>query len=193
MKQSELVKKMTDKEILLNLYITQLIMVVLAIILSLFLFDSLQDVLSLFKWQPYYIFVIGGGCAIVIILLELLLEKVFPKSWLDDGGINERVFSNRSVLHIFILAAVIAFSEELLFRGVLQTHFGLVPASILFAIIHFRYLSKIVLFTVVVSLSFFLGLLYHWTGNLLVPIFVHFTIDFVLGCILRFRNQKNQV
>ncbi len=193
MKQSDLVKKMTDKEILLNLYITQLIMLVLAFVLSWFLFDSFKDVLKLFKWQPFHIFVVGGGCAILIISFELLLEKVLPKNWLDDGGINERVFGNRSVFHIFVLAAVIAFSEELLFRGVLQTYFGLVPASILFALIHFRYLSKVVLFIVVVSLSFFLGWLYHRTGNLLVPIFAHFTIDFVLGCILRFRNQKNQV
>lgn len=193
MKQAELIKKMTDKEILLNLYITQLTMLALAFIASGFLFEEWTSLFSLFKWQPFHIFVIGGGSAVVIILLELWLEKVLPKSMLDDGGINERVFRDRNIIHILFLAAIIALSEELLFRGVLQTNFGIIPASILFALIHFRYLHKFLLFIITVSLSFYLGWLYLITGNLLVPIFTHFTIDFVLGCILRFRNNENQV
>ncbi|UTW69753.1 CPBP family intramembrane metalloprotease [Anaerobacillus sp. HL2] len=85
---------------------------------------------------------------------------------------------------------MIAFAEELLFRGVIQTQFGIIPASILFAIIHFRYLRKPILFIITVSLSFFLGWLYLVTENLLVPIFTHFVIDFGLGCILSFRKKK---
>jgi len=189
MKQSELIKKMTDKEILLNLYITQLLIFLLAIFLSWFLFESWEDLLTSFKWEPFQIVVIGGGSALIIILFELWLEKKLPKEMLDDGGVNERVFQDKGIIHIFILAMVISFSEELLFRGVLQTNFGIFPASILFAFIHFRYVSKFVLFTITVLLSFFLGWLYLITDNLLVPIFCHFTIDFVLGCILRFRKR----
>ncbi|RXJ03903.1 CPBP family intramembrane metalloprotease [Anaerobacillus alkaliphilus] len=193
MKQSELIKKMTDKEILVNLYITQLFMVLLAFILAWFMFESWSDLFQLFKWDPFSIFILGGGSALIIILFELILEKVLPKGMLDDGGINERVFQNRSVAHIFLLSIFIAFSEELLFRGVLQTHFGIISASVLFAIIHVRYLNKIVLFTITVGLSFYLGWLYMITENLLVPIFTHFTIDFVLGCILSCRKKENRV
>ncbi|OIJ14851.1 CAAX protease family protein [Anaerobacillus alkalilacustris] len=193
MKQEEIIKKMTEKEILFNVYITQLIIFALAVVLSWFLFESFEDIKILFKWQPYLIFVIGGGSALLIIGFELCLEKVVPKKMFDDGGINERVFKNLGVIHIFILSFIIAFSEELLFRGVLQTHFGIVPASILFAVIHLRYLKKIILFIITISLSFFLGWMYQITGNLLVPIFAHFTIDFVLGCILRFRNKETNV
>ncbi len=193
MKQSELIKKMTDREILLNLYLTQLFMVVLAFSLAWLLFDSWDEIWQMFKWDPFSIFVIGGGSALLIILFELFLEKVLPKRLLDDGGINERVFKNRSAFHIFFLAIIIAFSEELLFRGVLQTHFGIVSASLLFAIIHIRYLRKIVLFSITVGLSFYLGWLYIVTENLLVPMVTHFTIDFVLGLILSCRNKHNQV
>lgn len=193
MQQSQLIKKMTDKEIIVNLYVTQLIILTLAIILSWFLFDSWRDLLALFKWNPFQIVVIGGGSALIIILFEMWLEKKLPKNLLDDGGINERVFQNQGFIHIFIVTIVIAFSEELLFRGVLQTHFGIFPASIVFALIHFRYVRKPVLFIITVLLSFFLGLLYLLTDNLLVPIFCHFMIDFVLGSILRFRNKKNRV
>lgn len=193
MQQSQLIKKMTDKELIVNLYITQLIIFLLAIILSWFLFDSWGDLLALFKWDPFQIVVIGGGSALIIISFEMWLEKILPKDMLDDGGINERVFRNQGVIHIFILAMMIALSEELLFRGVLQTHFGIIPASIIFSLIHFRYVSKPILFTITVLLSFFLGWLYLLTDNLLVPIFCHFTIDFVLGYILRFRNKQNRV
>ncbi|MCT8138849.1 CPBP family intramembrane metalloprotease [Anaerobacillus sp. CMMVII] len=193
MRQADLIKKMTDREILLNLYITQLFMLVVALVVGWYLFESWSDFFRLFKWDPFYIFVLGGGSAVLIILFEMVLEKYLPKSMLDDGGINERVFQNRSVLHIILLVTVIAFAEEILFRGVLQTHFGIIPASILFAFIHVRYLSKIVLFVITVCLSFYLGWLYLITENLLVPIFTHFTIDLVLGCILRFRKRKNQV
>lgn len=193
MKQADLIKKMTDKEILLNLYITQLLMLILAFVLGWLLFDSWADLFEKFKWDPFTIFVVGGGSAFFIILFELILEKILPKKMLDDGGINERVFQNRSVIHIFVLVTIIAFAEEILFRGVLQTHFGLIPASLLFAIIHVRYLRKIILFIITVGLSFYLGWLYLMTDNLLVPIFTHFTIDFVLGCILRFRKRENQV
>lgn len=189
MKQSELIKNMTDKEVLLNLYITQLLIFSLAIFLSWFLFESWADLLTRFKWEPFQIVVIGGGSALIIILFELLLEKILPKEMLDDGGVNDRVFQDKGIIHIFILAMVISFSEELLFRGVLQTNFGIFPASILFALIHFRYVGKFILFTITVLLSFFLGWLYLITDNLLVPIFCHFTIDFVLGCILRFRKR----
>ncbi|MFN7252153.1 MAG: lysostaphin resistance A-like protein [Anaerobacillus sp.] len=192
MKQADLIKNMTDKEILVNLYITQFIMLGVAIGLGWFFFDDWKDFLQI-KWEPFEIFIIGGGSALVIILFELLLEKVFPKKMLDDGGINERVFQKRSVFHIFILVIIISLTEELLFRGVLQTQFGIIPASLLFAIIHVRYLRKIVLFMITVSLSFYLGWLYLITENLLVPIFTHFTIDFVLGCILRFRKKEIRV
>lgn len=193
MQQSQLIKKMTDKEIIANLYITQLLILLLAMILSWFLFDSWGDLFALFKWDLFQIVVIGGGSALIIISFEMWLEKISPKNTFDDGGINERVFRNQGIIHIFILTMVIAFSEELLFRGVLQTHFGIFPASILFAIIHFRYVRKPILFTITVLLSFFLGWLYLLTDNLLVPIFCHFMIDFILGCILRFRNKQNKV
>ena len=190
MKQSEIIKSMTDREILLNLYVTQALMFFLGIGLAFVMFDSWSDLFLLFQWDPFSIFIIGGGSAIVIILFELVLEKILPKHLLDDGGINERVFENRSFFHIFIMACIISFSEELLFRGVIQTSFGIIPASIIFALIHIRYLRKFVLFLITVSLSFYLGWLYLLTGNLLVPIFTHFVIDFGLGAILRFRKLK---
>ncbi|MGA9288058.1 MAG: CPBP family intramembrane glutamic endopeptidase, partial [Anaerobacillus sp.] len=127
----------------------------------------------------------GGGTACLIVLIDLLLMKIFPEDQLDDGGINERIFANLSLLHIFTLSLVIAISEELLFRGVIQTNFGLFIASGLFAIIHVRYLAKPVLFLSVVGISFMIGILFELTGNVLVTITAHFLIDFTMGCLIK--------
>ncbi|WP_209122548.1 type II CAAX endopeptidase family protein [Alkalihalobacillus sp. BA299] len=190
-KQAKMIQEMTDREILLNLYITQAIMLLSAIGLGFIWMEDLSAVWQLFKWNPAQIFLIGGSIAAIVITIDLLFEYFLPKKWVDDGGINERVFAKRSVIHIFFIAAVVSVCEEVLFRGILQTQLGLIPASLLFALIHFRYLSKIILFTMAVVLSFGLGLLFALTNNLLVPIFTHFLIDFVLGLFIMYKARKH--
>ncbi|KLR73506.1 CAAX protease, partial [Geobacillus sp. T6] len=81
--------------------------------------------------------------------------------------------------------ALIAVTEEWLFRGVVQTHWGLGPASIIFAVLHVRYLEKWFLFLMVMLVSLFLGMLYEQTGSLWVTITAHFLIDFVLALHIR--------
>ncbi len=78
----------------------------------------------------------------------------------------------------------------MLFRGVLQTHIGLWAASLIFAVLHFRYLSKWLLFIMVTAISFLLGLMYEWTGNLFVPMTAHFIIDAVFACQIRFEHVR---
>lgn len=135
---------------------------------------------------------VGGGVAIAIVVVDLILDRMLPKSWLDDGGINERVFKNLSLVELTLLCFVIAVAEELLFRAVLQTAFGLIIASTIFALIHFRYLKKPVLFINVWIVSFLLGVLFHWTGNIGVTIVAHFLIDFLLGLTIRQRYKRKQ-
>jgi membrane protease YdiL (CAAX protease family) len=88
------------------------------------------------------------------------------------------------------LTALIAISEEILFRGVLQTHFGIWVASLIFAILHFRYLSKWLLFTMVVSISFLLGIVYDLTETLYTTIIAHFLIDLVFAIQIRLQFVK---
>ncbi|MEK1830639.1 CPBP family intramembrane glutamic endopeptidase [Priestia megaterium] len=68
--------------------------------------------------------------------------KCVPEHLYDDGGINERLFANRSVPHLILICIIVACSEEILFRGVIQVQFGLFWASIVFALVHIRYLKK---------------------------------------------------
>lgn len=114
-----------------------------------------------------------------------------PRIFYDDGGLNERIFKNRKVIHIALIAAIVALSEELLFRGVIQTKAGLIIASVIFAIIHYRYLFNWFLFSNIVLLSFLIGFIYQWTNNLAITIIMHFTIDFLLGLYIKFRQTKD--
>ncbi len=160
-------------------------LLLVSIILGLILFGEFWFLTGMieFNWKDMILY--GGGTACLIVLIDLLLMKILPENQLDDGGINERIFANLSLLHIVILSLVIAISEELLFRGVIQTNFGLFIASGLFAIIHVRYLAKPVLFISVVGISFMIGILFELTGNVLVTITAHFFIDFTMGCLIK--------
>lgn len=189
--QSELVKGMTDRELLYNLYLTQLSLLGIGTVLSIFLFDSMTNFKIIWEWDLKEILLYGGVFALIVIAIDLFLMKVLPHHLFDDGGINERVFQKRSYIHMFFLCWIIAFAEEWVFRGVIQTHFGLLIASVLFALLHIRYLTKWFLFTIVITISFLLGWLYDVTQNLFVTIFAHFLIDFVIGVKIRIDYNRS--
>ncbi|WP_456278501.1 CPBP family intramembrane glutamic endopeptidase [Bacillus sp. AK128] len=182
--QADLIEHMTDKEVLSHLYLTQFFLLASASVIGFFLFDS-KEFQSIWQLDIPEILLYGGITALGVVFIDLWLMKTLPDHLFDDGGINNRVFQKRSYLHIFVLCWIIAIAEEWLFRGVIQTHFGLVIASIIFAILHVRYLKKWVLFIIVISLSFLLGILYEITENLFVTIFAHFLIDFIFGVKIR--------
>ncbi len=189
-RQRDVVATLTDKELVFQVYLSQAMMLVLASICGLFLFESWAAFWALIEFDLQSILVIGGGAALAVVILDIILDRFLPERWLDDGGINERVFRGLTLPRLIGLCLVVSIVEELLFRAVLQTAFGLVIASTIFAVIHFRYLDKPILFLNVWLVSFFLGTIFLWTGNILVTIAAHFLIDFILGLIVRRQYLK---
>jgi len=187
-RQAELIKQMTDEEIRQQLLLSQAIFFSLAIILSLFFFPSFIDWFIIIDWNFYEIILFGVIPAILFVIFEIFLYFVVPKEWLDDGGVNEKVFRNQSVPSIFLIAFVVGIAEEALFRGVIQTTFGLLVASVSFIVLHVRYLTKPLLLIMVSVTSFFIGFLYHYTENLLVVITFHFLLDLLLGLFIKFKK-----
>lgn len=112
------IEDMSPKEIRLNLYITQFIIIGIGCLLAYILFRDIKSVYSLWKWEPVSILIIGGLLAIGIVLLDYVAMRVFPESWFDDGGINDRMFQGMSVMHLLVITFIIGFAEEFLFRGV---------------------------------------------------------------------------
>lgn len=188
MKQSELIQHISDEDLKKSLIFSQFLFILLSIILSLFLFDHIFDWFDYFRLYPLEILYYGVMPGVLIVAIDMILLKYLPPRYYDDGGINQKLFQNRSIGDIFLLTLIIAISEELLFRGVLQTTFGYVIASVVFALVHFRYLKKPVLLLSVLLISFYIGYLFEITGNLLVTITAHFMVDFLLGLMIRFRK-----
>lgn len=191
-KYNELIKGLTDREILFHLYMTQIILLVITIVLGFLLFDQFSFMKAI-DFSDIRILLIGVPAGVAVVMLDILLMKWLPSSYYDDGGLNKRIFKNRSILHIAWIAAFVAISEELLFRGVIQTKVGLILASLIFAVIHYRYLFNWFLFTNIVVLSFFIGYMYEWSENLALTIVMHFTIDFLLGLYIKYRHSKEIV
>lgn len=186
-KYFELINGLTDKDLLFHLYMTQVILCAISLILGFIFFDDFSY-FNNFNLKDFQIISIGIPAGITVVIADILLMKWLPSSYYDDGGLNERIFKNRNLFHILIIALFVAFSEELLFRGIIQTKVGLILASIIFAIIHYRYLFNWFLFTNIVILSFFIGLIFEWTDNLAVTIVMHFIIDFLLGVYIKIKR-----
>jgi membrane protease YdiL (CAAX protease family) len=101
---------------------------------------------------------------------------------------------------LFDLAAIslaAGFGEEALFRGFLQTilsrwvhvWLALALASLLFGLLHCMTVTYAVLATL---MGAYLGWLYIWSGNLLVPIIVHALYDFFALAYVVKDLDKNQ-
>ncbi|AVQ99260.1 CPBP family intramembrane metalloprotease [Oceanobacillus iheyensis] len=186
MSQREIILGMTDRALRKQVILSQGLLLAASIILSLLLFDSIEDWFQYFNWNPKEIFYFGLLPGIIIVLIDVILMRFLPKSTFDDGGVNEKLFTGQPVSSIFFLSLLVAWTEEMLFRGVIQTSFGYVFASVFFAIVHIRYLKKPILLASVLMISFYIGYLFEQTGNLFVTITAHFIVDFLLGVTIRY-------
>ncbi|MBY0145509.1 CPBP family intramembrane glutamic endopeptidase [Neobacillus niacini] len=190
-KYNELIKGLTDKELLFHLYMTQILLLIITVAAGIILFDQFSFMRAI-DFSDIRILLIGVPAGVAVVIVDILLMKWLPSSYYDDGGLNERIFRNRSILHIAWIAAFVAISEELLFRGVIQTKVGLIFASLIFALIHYRYLFNWFLFINIVLLSFFIGFMYEWSNNLALTMVMHFTIDFLLGLYIKYKHSTDK-
>ncbi|WP_077299636.1 CPBP family intramembrane glutamic endopeptidase [Virgibacillus pantothenticus] len=190
MKQSDYIKRMDIQELRKQMFISQFFLMVLSFVGSFLLFDSfLEQWQQLFHWNSKDIIFYGILPGLIIVSIDLLLTYTLPAKYYDDDGINEKLFANQPIWFIISISFLVAVTEEMLFRGVIQSTYGYWVASILFALIHFRYLKKPVLLVSILLVSFYLGYLFHITNNLAVTITAHFIVDVLLGFFIRFKRE----
>lgn len=178
---------MDDKFLRYNLLLTQGIIVVFALVGSWFVHSwvSFTQLFHFPGWQPIGYSVLF---AFVIVIISVGSEKIFPKSWVDDGEINQRIFRNLSFTRTAMLCMIVGIAEEFLFRGVVQYWIGNGWTSLLFTLIHIRYLSKPLLLVMVFGTSYGLGSLFEDEHSLLVPIIAHSLLDFLSALIIQRRR-----
>ncbi len=179
-----------DRTLLLNVYLTQLIIFIIGLMIII-----LQRIPWKELFQVHQVWMMIGwgiGFALSVLFIDVMLARWTPKEVMNDGGLNERLFSRLPLWHIAVIAMVISFSEELLFRGAIQHSWGPYWTSILFTAIHVRYLKHWLLTGLVFCISYGLGWIYEHTGSLWTPVVAHFMIDFILGCVVRYSKEEKQ-
>jgi membrane protease YdiL (CAAX protease family) len=109
---------------------------------------------------------------------EWISDKEQKAAFLTEVIIKTNTFPGL-LLNLFIVALVPAIGEELLFRGILlklmkditkNAHWAIIISAALFSAFHLQFYGFLPRFT----LGLILGYLFIITGNLWVPIFVHF-------------------
>jgi membrane protease YdiL (CAAX protease family) len=122
---------------------------------------------------------LGGG--VLLGLVVVLLTRVAARGW---GPMRRLVDTTTDLVgplrtdEALVLALLSGFAEELLFRGALWPHLGLVGTSLLFGLVHVlprRPLWVYPLFAVVVGLL--LGLLREGTQSVWPPVLAHVTVN----------------
>jgi len=120
------------------------------------------------------IFYLGKRLKALGSLHDIIIEQIAP------------IFANVSLADVFVVAAVSGFCEEVLFRGVMQQQFGLLPTSLIFGLFHCPSLKHLSYGVWALTAGFMLGWLYMTTGSLWVPIFAHAVSNAVSLVFLRY-------
>jgi membrane protease YdiL (CAAX protease family) len=182
--------QLSHRNLLLNAYITQLIIFVISIVL---IFLLKYDLINWFQISSgLKVIVWGIGFALLVLCINSFITQRFSHISPDVSESNVRLFKNLTVQHIIIFSFVVAFCEELLFRGVVQSALGIFWTSIIFAGIHLRYLKSALVTGQVFLVSLGLGWIFKHTGSIWTPILAHFMIDFVSGCFIRFKKNEDK-
>lgn len=84
-----------------------------------------------------------------------------------------------------LMYLVNGFAEELLFRGALQPWLGILPAAILFTLVHFSYYKRPLMMLYVLCSGLWLGLIYHWSGSVWVCTLAHAAMNYAITWLIK--------
>lgn len=123
--------------------------------------------------------------ASLVVVLSQILGK-FSKLFHNLEQLFQEILGELSLQDIFFIAAFSAVCEEYFFRGLIQYYIGLLPASLMFGLLHSGPSKRFLPWTVFATLmGFVLGGLYMSFNNIFIPIGVHFLINFVNLCFIQ--------
>ena len=74
-KYFNLIKDIKDKDLIISLYFTQMLLLTIAFILGIFLFDSFSAFLALFTIVDSNILIVGGTVGLIVVLVDLIIYE----------------------------------------------------------------------------------------------------------------------
>ncbi len=151
------------------------------------------------SWEAVFWGVVGTLPAILWMALVIRIPLRFCREILEFLNVHFLpILRQWSLPQILLVSVLAGFGEEVLFRGVIQVAFqrggttlfhqvtGVIGGALLFGLLH-TITPGYVLFAT--GMGVYLGLLYLWTDNLLVPILSHALYDFVI-CLYLVRRLR---
>ncbi len=126
----------------------------------------------------------GLVLAAVVAALSRLLFATYARDLTRELFVP--IFRGMSISGIAAISILPGIGEELLFRAVLQTAIGILPAGIVFGLLHSGFSRRLLpygLWAVIVGVL--LGATYQWTGNLWGSIVAHTIVNAAGGLWLR--------
>ncbi|MDF2682044.1 MAG: family intrarane metalloprotease [Brevibacillus sp.] len=184
-------QEMDEANLRLNLWLTQGLVLAVAAGSS-FFFHGRSGTKELFVAPGWPSLGLALIVALLIVAASIAMDRYLPSSWQDDGSVNEMVFGSMSPFTTLLVCISVGVGEEWLFRGVVQPLAGNLWTSVIFALIHVRYLKKPLLFVSVFVTSMLLGFLFQREGTLWPSILAHIAIDLLLAFYLQFMLKKGK-
>ncbi|MFN8674139.1 MAG: type II CAAX endopeptidase family protein [Candidatus Sericytochromatia bacterium] len=121
----------------------------------------------------------GFIAGIALLILSSLIIFLTPQLKKSLNILDEMLIGKLLPIDALPIAIFSGISEEIFFRGVLQNSLGLIPASLIFALLHFPGKD----FAIYALWTFFAGLLfgnlYEITQNIFIPIVAHIINNFI--------------
>ncbi|NLD45971.1 MAG: CPBP family intramembrane metalloprotease [Clostridiaceae bacterium] len=129
-----------------------------------------------------WLWLVAGYGSMVCVFLILLKIKS-PEYFYDEAvDLLITTLSPFQLIITFILGGV---AEELIFRGIIQLWFGLIPSSVLFTLIHVRYLKKPYMALETLCLGLILGTLYILTKSIWICTVAHILMNMTTAWIIK--------
>ncbi|MCU9614937.1 CPBP family intramembrane metalloprotease [Caldibacillus lycopersici] len=163
-----------------------------AIIFSLIVYDvfTIQNLLSFGNLQVLFIYTITAS--IGLLLFGIILSLYIPAKLIDD---TNKSYQSYSLLRMFIFLLLGALFEELLFRGIMQNllflffdnqWISIIITTFLFVAMHTQYFKKPIMLLNITIPGLIFGWIYFETNNIVVPIVVHFIMNFGITLLFKY-------
>lgn len=122
------------------------------------------------------------GCAGSLLLFGLTILAPKRHYYMEELEVLINAFSLKTLLALFILNG---FAEELLFRGALQVWLGILPATILFTVIHIGYFQKPLLLVNTFLIGLLLGFVFQESGSVWICALSHTFYNFTVTWLIK--------
>lgn len=172
---------------------SSLTLICFTVIYALVVYDVLAIPNLLSFDNPKESLIISGVASVGLLLFGVILTLTIPEDYIDD---TNKTYQNERFPDVFIFMFVAVLFEETLFRGIIQNLLliftghqwvAILLTALLFIAFHFHYFKKPIMLLNICIPSLVFSWIYFKTNNILVPIFVHFVLNFGITILFKYK------